>query len=330
MPRCLLSPLSLSLVLGIFDGAVVYLSLSLRCWANPNPFWGLGFPLCLLCEFLFLGVDVGLVFFFGGVLPMLCFDILACRARSCVEKFLFMSGLPFLGLFSLPQGFRVDDVFALLFERCRSGSHRTHPTLAPFWYCSFSFFCPRRMRVIAHFGRASLLFWCFLGVPFRALRVLVFLDSLGNSWGLSSLAPSEAPFSDARRQGCLRRFSFVVFVFPLLSCLRLHTLEGPPRDLAEAGPGVLARPGRSDSQGSPSRAEDWTPPCLDRVFFPGVCVGVAGIPKALLRQRTFWVGVPFYTGRPPRSSHARFSPRLFALSLFLSLVFFFLSLEQTD
>ena len=109
----------------------------------------------------------------------------------------------------------------------------------PHWHLfglvPFPFFCPRRMCVIAHFGRASLLFWCFLGVPFWALRVFGVFGFSRNfvaPWGLSSLAPSEAPFSlsrtrHARRQGCLRRFSFVVFVFPLLSCLRLHTLERP-------------------------------------------------------------------------------------------------------
>ena len=33
-------------VVGMFVGDVFSLSLSLRCWGNPNPFWGLGFPLC--------------------------------------------------------------------------------------------------------------------------------------------------------------------------------------------------------------------------------------------------------------------------------------------
>ena len=251
---------------------------------------------------------------------MFCFDFLACRARNCIEKFSSCQVFLFWVCFLFLRVFvSTTCLFALLFERYRSGSHRTHPTLAPFWSCSFSFFCPRRMCVIAHFGRASLLFWCFLGVPFWALRVLVFLDSLGTSWGLSSLAPSEAPFSDARRQGCLRRFSFVVFVFPLLSCLRLHTLEGPPRDLAEAGPGDLARPGRSDSQGSPSRAEGWSPPCLDLFFFPGVCVGVAGTPKALLRQWTFLGGGALLHGSPPTVLTRTFFPQaLRPLSLFVS------------
>ena len=44
-------------------------------------------------------------------------------------------------------------------------------------------------------------------------------------------------------------------------------------------------------------------------------------PKALLRQWAFLVGAPLYTGRPLRSSHARFSPGsfLFSLSLVCSL-----------
>ena len=45
-PGCLWSPLSF-FVFGLFDGDV-FLSvfLSFRRWGNPNPFWGLGFPLC--------------------------------------------------------------------------------------------------------------------------------------------------------------------------------------------------------------------------------------------------------------------------------------------
>ena len=187
------------------------------------------------------------------------------------------------------------------------------------------------MCVIAHFGRASLLFWCFLGVPFWALRVLVFLDSLGTSWGLSSLAPSEAPFSDARRQGCLHRFSFVVFVFPLLSCLRLHTLEGPSRDLAEAGPGDLARPGRSDSQGSPSRAEGWSPPCLDLFFFWCLCWGRRDPQGAVAPMGLFGWGCPF-TRVAPYGPHTHVFPpgSSPSLSLCLSLSSFSLLSKPTD
>ena len=40
-------PLSLSLAVSCVRRRCFFLSLSLRRWGNPNPFWGLGFPLCL-------------------------------------------------------------------------------------------------------------------------------------------------------------------------------------------------------------------------------------------------------------------------------------------
>ena len=52
-------------------------------------------------ELLFLGVGVGLVFL-GGVLPMFLLYVLAVRSRNCFRKILLMSGLVFLGSFSLP------------------------------------------------------------------------------------------------------------------------------------------------------------------------------------------------------------------------------------
>ena len=232
---------------------------------------------------------------------MFCFDILACRARSCVKKFsscqVFLFWVCFL--FRVFVSTTCSPFFLRDTDQVVTG-HTPH--WPPFWSCSFSFFlspprvCHRPfwpcVPSFLVFSRGAILGPARFGV----------LGSLGTSWGLSSLAPSEAPFSDARRQRCLRRFSLVVFVFPLLSCLRLHTLEGPPRDLAEASPGDLARPGRSDSQGSPSRAEGWSPPCLDRFFLPGVCVGVAGAPKALLCQWAFLGGGALLHGSPPTAS----------------------------
>ena len=94
-------------------------------------------------------------------------------------------------------------------------------------------------------------------------------------------------------------------------------LEGPPRDLAEAGPGDLARPGRSDSQGSPSRAEGWSPPCLDRFFCLVFALGSQG-PKALLRQWAFLGGVALLHGSPPTVLTRAFFPQP-ALSLCFSL-----------
>ena len=41
-------PSLFSFVVGMCVGDVFSLSLFLRCWGTPNPFWGLGFPLCSL------------------------------------------------------------------------------------------------------------------------------------------------------------------------------------------------------------------------------------------------------------------------------------------
>ena len=106
----------------------------------------------------------------------------------------------------------------------------------------FFLFVSRRSCVIACFGHASFLPQFFLMAPFWAI---VGANSLGTSWGLSSLAPSEALF--------LARKAVWVFVvdspcyvcfLPFLWCLRLHTfsLEGPGRDLAVPSPGDLAHP----------------------------------------------------------------------------------------
>ena len=54
---------------------------------------------------MFCGVGVGRVFF-GAVLPMFLVYDLFFRSRKCLEKILLMSGLVFLGFFSLPLVFR--------------------------------------------------------------------------------------------------------------------------------------------------------------------------------------------------------------------------------
>ena len=200
----------------------------------------------------------------------------------------FSSCLVFLfGSFSLFSGPRRQlCAFVLLFcffkrYRSRPTGHHTSPRTCLLVCLFFLFQSPPRLCYRPFWP--SFLFWRFLGVRFWALRVLEFLDSLGISWGLSSLALSEAPFLDARRQGCLCRFSFVLFVFPffvVFAAAHLVVPEGPPRELAEAGPGDLARPG----------TEGWSPPCLDRFFLSSVCVGVAGTTKALLRQWTLLDG----------------------------------------
>ena len=128
-----------------------------------------------------------------------------------------MSGLPFFGFVFSSLGFscrrRVCSPFFLKDTDQVVTGHT--PTLAPCWSCSFSLFCPRRMYVIAHFGRASFLFWCFLRVPFWALGILEFFNSLGTSWGLSSLAPLR-PLSRTRggKGVCVESLlSFLFFPF---------------------------------------------------------------------------------------------------------------------
>ena len=88
-------------------------------------------------ELLFLGVGVGRVFL-GAVLPMFLLYYLVFRSRKCLEKILFMSGLVFLGFFSLPLVFPSSSLFL---ERESLGSNRAHPPHAPVFVCS-CFFCP--------------------------------------------------------------------------------------------------------------------------------------------------------------------------------------------
>ena len=52
-------------------------------------------------ELLFLGVGVGLAFFDSVLLRLLLYD-LAVRPRNCLGKILLVSGLLFVGSFSLP------------------------------------------------------------------------------------------------------------------------------------------------------------------------------------------------------------------------------------
>ena len=56
-----------------------------------------------------------------------------------------------------------------------------------------------------------------------------FLDSLETSWGLSSLAPSEALFLGREAARAFVSILFCGLVFPFLLCLRLHTFKRPNR-----------------------------------------------------------------------------------------------------
>ena len=158
---------------------------------------------------MFSVVYCGLVFF-GGILPRFLFLLCGTSRPKLHRKTSLHVRFSFFGFVLFSLGFRVDDMFvALLCERYRSGSHRT-PHTGTFLVLFFFLFCPRRMCVIAHFGRASLLFLVFSrGAILGPARFGVFGFSRNF---VGSLAPSEAAFSDARRKGvCILLVFFVVF-----------------------------------------------------------------------------------------------------------------------
>ena len=179
-------------------------SASLVCFFSVFLVLGSLFEKIFGSELLFLGVVVGLVFF-DSVLPRFLFYYLVFCSRKCLGKILFMSGLLFWGfvLFLLVARRRrlFVFVFCCFFKRESSGltGHTPHRTLCS---CSF-FFCPRRTGFISRFGRASFLSCVLSGCHSGPGRFGVFLDSFGTVGARDYSPPSEAFFSDARRQGCL-------------------------------------------------------------------------------------------------------------------------------
>ena len=108
-------------------------------------------------------------------------------------------------------------------KKKNSNSKTPHPgtVIGPF---IFSILVPAAVAPLP--GLAMFFFCVLLGLPFSASQVPS--DSLSTSWGLSLLAPTKVLFSDARRQGCLWGFSSIVFVVPLLWCLRPHICSKCP------------------------------------------------------------------------------------------------------
>ena len=105
-------------------------------------------------------------------------------------------------------------LFSFFLERYRSGSNRTPPH-APVFVVPVLFFCPAALLVS----------------PFLAVRPASRRFSRGAILGPARFRilsePSEALslfLLDARRQGCFLSFLLCRFCFPLLWCLRLHTL----------------------------------------------------------------------------------------------------------
>ena len=105
-------------------------------------------------ELLFLGVGVGRVFF-GAVFPMFLLYCLVFRSRKCLEKILLMSGLLFLGFFSLFLWFfrRRRVFFVFLREKAQVVTGHTPTRTWVVFSCSF--FLSRRTCLFALFGRAS-------------------------------------------------------------------------------------------------------------------------------------------------------------------------------
>ena len=89
MPRYMLSPLSL--LCSVFSSAPFRsLSLSLRCWGNPNPFWGLGFPLCFFIMDAHYDLDPFVFTFSFTNVPappcvcVCCFFFVGARVSVCL------------------------------------------------------------------------------------------------------------------------------------------------------------------------------------------------------------------------------------------------------
>ena len=144
---------------------------------------------------------------FGGSLPKL------------FAKILLMSGLVFLRFFSLLLIFRRRRFCLWFFSRDKAQVVTGHPHTHLF--SSVLVFLSRRVCFFALVGRAS----CFLAFSSGCHSgPCAFWGFSWNSRGSSSLAPSEAPFWDARRQGCFVFASLACFLFsPFCFVLRLHT-----------------------------------------------------------------------------------------------------------
>ena len=264
---------------------------------------------------MFLGVEVGLVFF-DGVLPRFLFQVLALRSRNCSEKILLMSGLPFLGSFSL-SWFSVVVVF--FFQRYSSGSHRVCTPLTHLFGLFPLFLSPPHLLSPVLAVRLFFLAFCrgaFLG----PVRFGVFVGFSRYFGGLRLLAPSEALFLDARRQGCSGQF-FPLFLFsPFCLVCGFFTPtrrggpvieRGIPRVIAPAprpseGPGSAIVRGRLDT-------------AFRDIFFASLFGRVTGTPGTIFGGEGAYIAI-----LPPQVpfSHALFPhPRFFFVFCFFFFAF---------
>ena len=112
---------------------------------------------------------------FDSVLPVFLHTLVAILSRTCFIKSIFMSGLPFWGVRSLSWGSRRRRLCFLVLSKTKIRANRTPHTPVRFWLVPFF---SRRGCGITRFGRASLLFAFFVGVPFWALRVFGILSEV--------------------------------------------------------------------------------------------------------------------------------------------------------
>ena len=158
---------------------------------------------------------------------------LAVRSRKCLENSLDVRSGVFWVRSLFLWFFRRRRFSRVLFERYRSGSNRTPPH-APFCLFLFSFYVPPRL-LFRPFWPCVPLLGVFLGVPFWAPRVFGILLELT---GLELARPFRGPFLGTRGGKGFPVLLLPCFFFPLLFCFAATLfLEGPPRDLAEAGRG---------------------------------------------------------------------------------------------
>ena len=84
------SPLSFFCCLVCSTTTFFSLSLSLRCWGNPSPFWGLGFPLCQDFRFSYRKCGPGIVFFFVNANSVSIFyDVFSAPLEGHFPKCIF-------------------------------------------------------------------------------------------------------------------------------------------------------------------------------------------------------------------------------------------------
>ena len=189
--------------------------------------------------------------FLGAVLPMFLFFFLVFRSRKCLGNFFLMSGLVFLGFFSLPLVFLPTSSPFLflfsLFERESLGSSRAHPHTHLVLFVLVPFVVPPRLSVHP--------FWpcvLLLGVSLR--RHSGPHAFLGFSW-------YSCPFSGREAARVFWSFLSVVLVFPFCCVLWLfsHQLEGADPSSYVACPWVVVpAPRPSEGPGAPSCAPVWT------------------------------------------------------------------------